>query len=408
VRVRALFFVETPHRLAGAQRSLLAQLSRISAHGIDPLAVFPAPGVVEEAYRAAGVPTKVLQAPPSLLLFNKKLLTYSASRRALVLVREILPYSIRLARLIRDGRHDVVHFNSARGVLIGALGAKLARRPTVMHVRGSPDGVSRSLWNAAELLADRIVLVARALEVSVGERYRARCTVVHNGVDVPTPRDRIAARAALAGRIGRPNLATSDQVLFVSLSSVVPFKGLHHLLTAAAELRDRGVRAHHVFAGGGGDERYHDFILARRRELGLEDIVDIVGFVPDPLAMLAAADALVLPSVWSETLAIDGEVIDVKCTEGLPRSILEALSLGVPVVATRIVGVGEQIDDGVTGWMVPPSDPKALADAMEKVALDPSWRDRAGAAARAVALARFTVDKAAAGLAAVLHGVVRL
>ena len=81
-RVKALFFGDTPHRLAGAQRSLLAALRRIGEHGIDPLVVFPAGGAVVDAYREAGVPVRIVEAPPVYTSFNKQVLRLSAARRA--------------------------------------------------------------------------------------------------------------------------------------------------------------------------------------------------------------------------------------------------------------------------------------------------------------------------------------
>jgi glycosyltransferase involved in cell wall biosynthesis len=404
---RVMFFLETPHRLAGSQRSLLAALTRIRGHAIDPLVVFPGPGQVEEAYRAAGVPTHVLEAPPSLLLFNKRLLALGPMQRAQVLVREQIPYVTRLTRFIRSEGFGVVHFNTPRGILVAGAAAKLARRPICLHLRGAPDGFHRAFWTVCQVLADRIVMVARALERTIHPRFRARCTVVYNGVLEQDPCDRVEARRALAARIGRPELATSDDALLVSLSSFTPFKGLHHLLTAAAAARAQGVRAHYVLAGTAGEDWYQRFVLDRRAALDLEDNVHLLGFVPDPLRVLAAADAAILPSVDEEWLEVDGARHHVHGTEGLPRSILEALSLGVPVVATDVQGVREQVDDGVSGLVVPPSDPSALAGAIVRATGDESWRERAGTAGRATARSRFTIDGAAAGLAAVLHELAR-
>lgn len=401
--MRAFFFVETPHRLAGAQRSLMVSLTRISNHGIEPLAVFPGPGPVEEAYRESGVPTRVIEAPPSLLLFNKRLLALGTRARVEVLVRELVPYWRALAREIDAGGYEVVHFNTPRGILVGGPAAKLARRPAVLHLRGAADDLGRPYWAAAQILADRIVLVAKAIRSSVSPPFRHRSTVVYNGVRVQPPRDRLAARRALATRLNEPSLATSDEVLFVSLSSLTPFKGLHHLLDAAAVVRRAGIRARYVLAGGGGDTRYERFLLTRRATLGLDDLVHVVGFVPDPLELLAAADAAVLPSVHREMLTIDGEHVDVRGTEGLPRSILESLSLGVPVIASRVQGVVEQIEDEVTGLIVPPGDVGALSDALLRAATDRPWRERVSAMARATVEERFTIDAAAAGLADVLR-----
>jgi glycosyltransferase involved in cell wall biosynthesis len=400
--VRALFFGDTPHRLAGAQRSLLAALTGIRAHGVDPLVVFSGPGIVEAAYREAGVPTRILPAPPSLLLFNKRLLAMTAGERAAFFVREHVPYVRALARVIRAERFDVVHCNTPRGTLIAGPAARLAGRPIVLHLRGAPRGFGRGFWAAAQLLATRIILVARALESGIDRPFRGRCTVVYNGVVSQPPRDRLAQRRALAARIGQPALATSDEALFVAVSSLTPFKGQHHLLTAAVALRARGIRARYVLAGHG-DADYEAYLRARIAALDLGDIVHVLGFVPDPLGVMAAADAIVVPSVHRERLTIDGVARDIHGTEGMPRSILEALSLGIPVVASRVQGVIEQLEDGVTGFIVPPSDPGALADALARVAADPAWRDAAGARGRAVAEARFTTDASTAGLAAVLR-----
>lgn len=405
--MRVVFFLETPHRLAGAQRSLMTALTRIAAHGVDPLVVFPGTGIVEETYRAAGIPTRVVVAPPSLLLFNKRVLQLNAVERARLLATEHVPYTRTLAKLFRAERAAAVHFNTARGILIGGVAARLAGKPTLLHLRGAPGGFGRSLWLAAQALADRIVMVARSLEPTLSTPFRRRGRVVYNGVVEQPARDRMASRRALAERIGAPELAGSDVPLFVSLSSLTAFKGLHHLLTAAARLRDRGIDAHYVLAGGDSDREYVTFLMRRRAELDLEAIVHVLGFVPDPLTVLAGGDVAVLPSVEREHLMIDGTLHDVVCAEGLPRTILEALSLGVPVVATRVQGVVEQIDEGRTGLIVPPSDPDALADALERAAMDPGWREAAGADGVATARSRFSLDAAAAGLARVLREVAR-
>jgi glycosyltransferase involved in cell wall biosynthesis len=83
------------------------------------------------------------------------------------------------------------------------------------------------------------------------------------------------------------------------------------------------------------------------------------------------------------------------------------MALGVPVVTTDTGGVREQVEEGVTGFVVPPGDPGALADALARVAADPAWRARAQGRAREIVGERFSVEAATAGLAAVLHEVAR-
>ncbi|RMG22269.1 MAG: glycosyltransferase [Armatimonadetes bacterium] len=157
-------------------------------------------------------------------------------------------------------------------------------------------------------------------------------------------------------------------------------------------------------AGEGQDRRYLDWLDALRRQLGLTDVVHMLGYVGNPLELLAAADLCVLSSVDRVTIDLpDGDVIEGASNEGLPRTILEAMACGVPVVATDIAGVREQVEDGVTGHIVPQADPAAFAAALERALADTDWRRAAGTRAREIARTRFSVPQAAAGLATALR-----
>src|SRR5690606_24241710 len=146
------------------------------------------------------------------------------------------------------------------------------------------------------------------------------------------------------------------------------------------------------------DARYRDYLVRLRTELELESTIDIIGFSNDPLTILAAADVLVLPTVLRERLTIGQDVLEVRCSEGLPRSILEAMALGVPCIATDVAGVREQLDHRVTGLVVPPGDAESLARALCEAASNATWRLDAGARAREVVRERFSLDIAAQGL----------
>lgn len=181
---RVAFFIDTPHRFTGSHRSLLAAVERIEAHGIVPCVVVPADGLAAESFRRAGVRVVVLPANATLLTFDKQLLRIGTLDKLRVFFADVLPYSVRFAALVRTERVDVVHFNTARGILLAGLGAKLASLPTVLHVRGvvAFDGV---YWHAAQAFADRIVLVANALMDCVAQRFRSVTRVVYNGVVAP-------------------------------------------------------------------------------------------------------------------------------------------------------------------------------------------------------------------------------
>jgi glycosyltransferase involved in cell wall biosynthesis len=414
--VRAVFFGDVPHRVAGAQKSLLAALGRLPAFGVTPLVLFPHEGAFVELCRAAGLYVEVLPAPPSFEVYGRALMRASLPAQALTLAREGLPYALALGRRARALGASVLHFNTPRGIVMAGLAGKLVGLGTVLHLRGSAT-IGRLYWTVAESLADRIVLVAGALRDDLSWLGARKARVVYNGVRVPPERARDAARGALVealaespelAREGLSASALTEGPLFVSLSSPVPFKGLHHLVDAAAMAGRRGVLGHYLLAGTGNDPSYEAWLRARRDDAGLRGRVALVGHVEAPEALLAAADALVLPSVAEETLAWGGAPPRrVRGTEGLPRSVLECMAAGRVAVASDVAGVREQLEHGVTGLVVPPGDASALADALVRVAREPERVASMGVAARARVEARFSVDAAAAGLADVLREVAR-
>ncbi len=396
--MRAVFFGDAPHRIAGAQKSLLTAVLMARTFGLEPTMVFPNGGVFEELCRSHGLRVRVLEGPPSYEVFGKILLRSSIVSQASVMLREAVPYGQRFARLIDEERADVVHYNTARGAILAGLGAHFAGRNSVMHQRGSV-AIGRLYWLFAQSIVDWILLVARALVPEVSPSMRGRASVLYNGINVELPRvDRKMARLTLEKHLGGVWSLGDNVPLFLSLSTPTPFKGLHYVLDAAAIVRSRGLSARYVFAGAPGGAPYVKWLEKKIETLGLQDTVKLVGFVEDTHALLCAADALVLPSVLHERIENGAEVFEDWSNEGLPRSILEAMAAGIPSIASNIAGVSEQIEDGHNGLLVPPKEPVQLADAVERFVRDPNGRERMGEAGRVVVRSRFRIEDAAKGL----------
>jgi glycosyltransferase involved in cell wall biosynthesis len=123
---------------------------------------------------------------------------------------------------------------------------------------------------------------------------------------------------------------------------------------------------------------------------GLTDTTLVVPFEGRVEPYLKALDAFVLPSYW----------------EGMPIAVLEAMAMGLPVVASAVDGTPEAIEEGVTGYLVPAHDPGALADRLQAVAADPAGRARIGEAARAEAQRRFGVERMVARIESLYERVV--
>ena len=296
-----------------------------------------------------------------------------------------------LARAVRDLRPALVHAHSSKAGAVARLARALAPRTPVLY---TPHGYAhagyferpaqRRAYATAERvltpLASRIVCVCeaeRALALSLGAGARAR--VVHNGVDVP-PATPVHTEVAALRAAGHRILAT--------VTLLRPGKGIETLLDALPSV----LAAHpatRLVVGGTGVDR--GALEARARALGVADAVRFLGFTVDSATILRGADVFVSPS-WAESF---------------PYVILEAMSLGIPIVATRVGGVGEAVRDGESGVLVAPRDAAALASAVSSLLSDRGRADAMGARAGSDARARFTRERMLEGIATVYHDVLR-
>jgi glycosyltransferase involved in cell wall biosynthesis len=301
-----------------------------------------------------------------------------------------------LAELVahcRRQRFDLVHTHNIKTGVLGRLAAALTRAPRLVHtLHGIPfdrETPARSRlphlaveWAACRVV-DRVLVQSRADEATMlAGRVIARDKLVRigNGIALdrfaPERTDRAAARAALG-------LAASD-VAFLSAGRLIVEKGYRELIAAAASARQRDPRLR-LFLAGPVDEARDDCLSPADLDAARAAGVVLLGERRDMPALLAAADVCVLPS-WRE---------------GLPRFLMEAAALGKPLLATDVRGCREVVSAPDGGWLVPPRDPRALADAMVAIAAEPAARASIGAANRARALAEFDIEAVVRRIAAV-------
>jgi glycosyltransferase involved in cell wall biosynthesis/GNAT superfamily N-acetyltransferase len=294
-----------------------------------------------------------------------------------------LRWPLRLRRLLADGGFEIVHSHSP----VTAVAVRLASRTMPRPARPALVTTEHNTWTSyhwATRWADRLTNGADAATYTVTEEVRAslrgsagaRAEVLVHGIDIDaTARRPSGERAAVRRELG----LEPDEPVVVTVANLRKQKDYDTLLTAARLLVDRGVRFRLVAVGQGPLEKE---VARRRDELALADHVILAGFRPDAVAVMAACDVFVLASAW----------------EGLPVAVMEATALGIPIVATRVGGVAEQLGAG-QAVLVPPRDPAALADALEGVLADPRWRARLATAARSAA-PRFDGHRAMAALSA--------
>ena len=273
---------------------------------------------------------------------------------------------VRLYRLLRHERPIILHTWMFHADFPGRVLGRLAGVPIIVTSRRNENigGAMRERFNRwTAHLDDRVVAVcelARLAEIERAGVPPEHVVTVYNGVDVdefPVASAEVAARARRA--MGIP----AEAPLLGSLGRLHPQKGFSDLLAALAQVRQR-IPSVQLFLAGDGESR--ESLEAQARSLGLCEAVTFAGTRANVPEILAALDVLVLPSLW----------------EGMPNAVLEAMAAGLPVVATAVGGTPEAVVDGVTGLLVPPQDPGALACAIERLLRDPDLRRTMGQAGR--------------------------
>lgn len=272
-----------------------------------------------------------------------------------------------LRRLLRSGDFDVVHSHSP----ITTIGARIVRwtlprrrRPRLVttehNVWGSHAGPTRLADSITARGAETHLAVSEAVRASMPARLRSETRVIQYGVDVDQVLQAASGRAAQRRALG----IGPDEILVGTVANLRATKGYPDLLAAARMVADRTAAVRFVALGQGPMEReLHD----RAEQLQLGARFRFLGYRSDAVEVMAAFDIFCLASHH----------------EGLPIALMEALVLGVPVVATRVGGIAEIVTDGVEALLVPPEAPEQLAEALTKVALDPVLRAGMSERARA-------------------------
>ena len=392
--------------MAGANRSLFALVTGLPRE-ISPTVALADDGEVAEHYRAAGIQTVITEPPNTLAQYGNAMVRWSRGKRVWEAVHSLLPYTMRLRRLLRQLAIDVVHVNDMRGALMAGGAGRLAGCPIVGHLRGEVPlpGFPRRVF---ECVCDRIITVADSVQMCLSPRGRRKCCTVYNGI----ARGEVLRRADASPPIAwLQSLRDQGKIVVCCFASVVPFKGIHHLLDATVELNARGWgnRLAVVVVGDLIQEyAYYQHWLEERKTQFSADNLYFAGWHPNPFPFYQAADFTVLPSVSRERLHCGGRVLEVRGGEGFPRTHLEAMCFGLPIVGTTIAGVPEQIVTGHNGVLVPPSDPRALADAIEPLLRDEDLRRSMGERSRRRVAEKFSIEQYISGVTDVYNSLAPL
>lgn len=277
---------------------------------------------------------------------------------------------IRVARFVRAHDIEIVHAHAARDYHLAALALRFASRGRLVltrHALFPLRRINRPLLRSAGCVIAVSQAVADSLRLS-GVIDASKITVIHNGIEIerfdqPAPRSR------------------DSPVVVGTVGHLAPIKGHDVFVRAAALISARRPSVHFVIIGEDKSPHmsYRRHLESLLAELGLSGSVTMPGWRDD---MPAALSSLTL-------------FVSAARSEPFGLAIVEAMAVGLPIVAAASEGALEIIDDGVNGKLAPVDDPEALADAIDNLLNDPLERERLGRNAQLTAGQRFSVSRMA-------------
>jgi len=287
--------------------------------------------------------------------------------------------SFRLARFLRREQVDLVHAHQYTPYFYSNLARFFYRRPAILfteHGRHFPDYPRRK-----RMAVNRLFLKSCDRVIGVGEAVREalisnegicpeRIKVIYNGVDLAPFQDGTQEREVVRRELG----LEAGSLVILQVARLDYLKDHGTAIRTIDRVLQKCPRARLVLVGDGPEEPQ---IRELVRQRGLEPHVQFLGLRTDVARLLEAADIFLLTSI----------------SEGIPLTLIEAMAAGVPIVATRVGGIGEVVADGSTGLLAPSGDDSSLAQQILRLSENAALRQALGAEGRKRAWALFSEKK---------------
>jgi len=354
-----ILYLDSGSGIGGGQRSLLLLLNLLDKDRFTPYV-----GCLGGSRFAAEVEkTEASVVPLSLpAAHNKTDKVQRFTLRDLLDDFRQLGVILQLHQTVKRYAIDLIHANSLSVALLGGIVARINRIPIVMHKRYATSyGILD--W-ICERLLHRVILVSEATRWNFAPT--AKQTLIYNGVNLEAFQASAEEVETLRSELF-PNASDTSIVTGV-VTRITPEKGIHFLVRAIAELKGR-IDTKLLIVGGPYFQKDIDYMNELKQEvvdLGVEDSVIFTGFLSDTRVVTSLLDVMLVPSI---------------IPEACPRTIIEAMAVGTPVISTPLGGSKELVTPE-TGILVPPEDASAIADAIATLATDQKRLRAMGEASR--------------------------
>lgn len=279
-----------------------------------------------------------------------RVINLESSKRNINVVRDVKLF-FELLKIIKKEKPDVLHLNSSKVGGVGSLAGRIAKVPNIIFTaHGWAFNENRSmiskfvikvLHSITVLLSHTTIAVAEKIKNSISSFsfIKEKIAVIPNGI-------KNYKLLTIKESLEKLGVSGSNKTIIVSIAELHPSKGLDTAIRAISLLReDRRSKIIYLILGNGEEKSVLEGLI---KDLRLDETIKLLGFVPEAKSLLSGADLFLLPSR----------------TEAFPYVLLEAGLAGVPTIATSVGGIPELIKDMQNGILVPPRNPREIAEAI--------------------------------------------
>ncbi len=336
----------------GGQISLLNLVKNLDKSTFRPYVSIPTEGVLADRLREQNVEVSILELP--------KIVEFGIHKNLKALYEFI--------KLLKRYNIALIHTDGPRNTFYAGLAAKIKKLPLIWHVRASnPDKYDRLLVH----LSSKLILVANSLRSRFDWMgHSNKLVTIYNGIDFSEFQiDHESSNL-------REEYGIHNHSLLIGVIGRIEYlKGQKHLIEACGMLKDKLQHFHLLLVGEIIDSAYFKECKEMAKKLGIHDRIVFPGHLNNVSQILNEIDIFVLPSLF----------------EAFPRSLIEAMGAGKPVVVTNVGGCFEAVEDNVSGYVVPPKNSTALADRIYMLGEDKNLRLKVGNAAKIRAKNTFSI-----------------
>jgi len=356
------------------QRLILERLDRAQ---FNPIIVSPIEGVALAEFRKIGIECVVIPPSRNLDRYGRALLREGILER-LKNSMALFRYNLKIARFLRAKKIDIVYANCIRAEMSIGLAARVSRVPSLLYIKGA---LNNPIIDFLSLfVANRILFMCRNnAELKYGKiirHFRSKISILEGGLD-PVKLD-LAFNADKSKWMSELCINRENFNVCV-IGQIWQLKGQHVVLEALSKIVNHTKRVRLYLVGDTiikEHEWYMQTLKSSLIKLGLSDFVSFLGWRNDALNIMSCMDLLINPSF----------------SEGFGYVPLEAMGLGLPVIATKVGVLPEAIEDGITGFIVEPGDVESIIRCWRALLLDPELCKRMGQRGREKVFSQYLID----------------